>query len=213
MINSNRIRFPVTLVVLVMACTIVLSSNNAQAQDILLNDDFESGLGNWTATDNAGLYTGGTYATSGSNAGRMTDGMLTLTTPLLLDTLGYTDVNIDFNIKWNTASGTRRLYTYFSSDNGASWDELGRFTYSENYDYTLTEGLVTGGYDGSSFTDESLFRFSFYDSGGPHVYVDDVVITGSPEFVAPAVPEPTSVALWALLGLGMVGIYRKRRPQ
>ena len=162
---------------------LLFTAGNARAATTLINDDFETGtLENWIPTaGGAGLYTyvsGTNYATSGTYALDVKkNSQATLTNPLPLDLLDFTSVTISFNDKWVNGSSTRRLYTRYSAD-GVGFTDLGAITSSSSSkSYTLNEGTHT-------FTDLAKFQFSFYDSGGAdmHAYVDDIVISGTPDF-------------------------------
>jgi hypothetical protein len=201
------------------ALAIGLSASFSSAS-VILDNDFEGGtMEDWSATgSDAGLYENGdvvsnmgasdaaiNYAPTGDFS--LWDGRgsssLVLTNPLSLDTEGYTQVTIDFNYKFRNASGTRRLYTGYSSDGGLNWTNLGYVTYSGSKTYTLNEGTYT-------FTDNAKFRFTFSDSGGSAgpAFVDDIVIAGTPDYV-PEVPEPASIAT-GLFGLTLIAGRRRR---
>lgn len=170
------------------------------AQDTLHSNDFENAsMGPWSASgSDAGLYHNGdvvsnmgasdaliNYAPNGEYC--LWDGRggsyLVLTDPLPLASRAYTSVTISFNWVCRNSSGTRRLYTRYSPDNGATWVELGYLTgptaafSSGSKTYTITS-------TGQTFSDQAKFRFDFTDSGGSAgpFFVDDIVITATPEF-------------------------------
>jgi len=173
-----------------------------QAEDVLHDNDFEDGtMGPWIAAGSAGdagLYENGdvvvnmesgdaeiNWAPNGDFSlyvGRG-GGYLELAEPLPLETREYTSVTISFNYNCREATGTRRLHTRYSSDNGETWTSLGQVTHSGSQSYTITSS-------DHDFTDEALFRFTFSDTGGRAgpFFVDDVVITASPEWVPPPPP-------------------------
>jgi fibronectin-binding autotransporter adhesin len=174
-----------------MLLFLVVMRGSARA-DVLVSNNFEdASMGAWEAVgSDAGLYqdgdivsnmagdeTNATYATSptyciwdgrGSSYLQMTESM-----PLIAK--GYTDLTISFNYKIRNALGTRRINTYFYD--GSSWQSLGYVTYSGSKSYSLNSGSYT-------FTDEARFRFTFADSGGAAgpAFIDDVVITATPDF-------------------------------
>jgi hypothetical protein len=196
---------------------LALTSAASFGATILVNDTFETGtLGSWSASgSDAGLYMNGElksnmgaadalidYAPTGSYS--LWDGRggsnLFLTNPLQLDTQLYTSLTISFNYKFRGASGTRRLYTAYSDDGGATYTDLGYVTYTGAKTYTMAEGTYT-------FTDAAVFRFAFADSGGAAgpAFIDDIVISGTPDFL---VPEPSAALLG---GLGALLLLRRRR--
>ena len=156
---------------------------------VLIFNDFESGtLEDWTATgSDAGLYQNGDivgnmgaadadidYAPNGQFC--MWEGRggshLDLTNPLPLASSGFTSVTIEFKHNFRNGSSTRRLRTFYSPDNGTTWQELGFVTFSGTKSYTLTP-------ESHTFTDLAKFRFSFGDSGGAAgpAFIDDVKIS------------------------------------
>jgi hypothetical protein len=198
--------------------TAALSSISAHAATILVNNNFETGtLESWTAVGvDAGLYRNGDvvgnmgtadalidYAPNGEYAmweGRL-NSYLELTNSLPLDTQGYTQISVSFNYIFRNGSGTRRLRVEYSSDGGSNWETHPSFaTGSGSANFVFNEADY-------SFTDDAKFRFTFADSGGAAgpVFIDDVVISGMPEYI---IPEPSA----ALLGsLGMLCLLRRRR--
>lgn len=171
----------------------------ARAQNVLIDDDFESGtLESWTAASGTALYTypgtGTDYSTSPTHAANLpkAGGKLTLTNPLLLNTKGYTNVTIRFYHKWLNGTTTRRLNLQYAAD-GANFVNLGYVTSGNSSPCTITikEGKTgsTGsnctldtGYNGAAFTDTAKFRLSNDASATADVraYVDDILITAIP---------------------------------
>jgi hypothetical protein len=171
----------------------------ARAQNVLLDDDFESGtLESWTASSGTALYTysgtGTDYSTSPTHAANLpkSGGKLTLTNPLLLHTKGYTNVTIRFYHKWINGTTTRFLNIQYAAD-GTTFATIGRVHSTRTSPCTITirEGVsgTTGsnyeaqpGYNGAAFTDTAKFRLSNDASATADVraYGDDILITAIP---------------------------------
>jgi hypothetical protein len=163
--------------------------------DVLESNNFENAsMGPWLASgSDAGFYQNGdivgnmsasetnaTYATSGSYCmweGRGGD-VLGLADPLPLATRSYTNLTISFTYKCRNGSGTRKLNTEYAAD-GVTWQSLGFVTTDGSKSYTIDANSYT-------FADLAKFRFRFTDSGGSAgpFFVDDVVITANPHWVA-----------------------------
>lgn len=174
-----------------------VAAKSAAAQDVLVSNDFENAsMCSWTniGTD-AGLYENGDVVSNmGASETNMTfapggsfclwDGnggsYLKQAAPLPLDTRGYTNITIRFNHNFRNGSGTRKLYTEYSSNSGTTWQSLGYVIYSGAKSYTLKEGTYT-------FSDQARFRFLFGDQGGGSgpAFIDDIVITATPEWIPP----------------------------
>ena len=174
------------------------------------------------------------YATTGNGAALVigrSDAMILSAT---LDLSQFDDITISFDVKFIQGSTTRRGELSYSDNGGTSWTSLGQWDTSEivafnggaPYVYedgvsgmsssvTLTNGTAGGtysagtgqninGYDGSVFTNNTLFRFNHNgDNTGRQMYLDNVVISGNSP-----IPEP-SVA--AMLGLAGLALLRRRR--
>jgi fibronectin-binding autotransporter adhesin len=171
------------------------------AQDTLLSNNFEDGsMGPWQAANgtDAGLYENGNvvsnmgsgdasiqYAPNGNFSlweGRL-GSFLELTNPLPLGSRGYTSVTISFNWVCRNSSSSRRLNTEYSPDNGVTWLNLG-FVAGPTATISSGSGTYTLNAPAVTFTDQAKFRFTFTDSGGAAgpFFVDNIVITASPEF-------------------------------
>lgn len=193
----------------------------------LVSSDFEGSLGAWSTSTGASLYTyttGSNYASTGNGAANLpkASGTITLTNPLLLDTQLYTTVTLSFNYEWLNGTTTRFLNIDYAAD-GSSFTTLVRvssgnggtggtpgslsITLSEGTDHSISgSGAIQNTAFLPAFLDTAKFRFMDTASAGAdvRVYVDDIVITGSPTFV----PEPAA----ALLGsLGLLAMLRRRR--
>lgn len=201
---------------------------SANAVTILIDNDFEGSLEDWSATGGTSYYTYGVlpdhnYASGGTGAANLpkSGGGLTLTSGLPLDTQAYTSITISFDYQWMNGTTTRRLNVEYAAD-GSTFTVLGRLTSGNSGgNESIASGSVTllEGTDHSvtgmsiqntgflpSFTDTAKFRFTDIASAGAdvRVYVDNVLITGTPDFI----PEPTT---FALLGLGGLALVLRRR--
>jgi hypothetical protein len=164
-------------------------------EDTILYDDFEQGLGNWSATNGAGLYTysgsGLDYAVQGTNAADETKSgasHIILAQPLPLDSKAYTNITVEFKYIFLNPTSTRRLYLQYAADGINFSNVSGGLTFSGDVSYKLVEGAYT-------FTDNAKFRFVMADSGGADIRVgiDQVRISARPIWVPP--PPPTAMIL------------------
>ena len=200
---------------------------NAQAATTLVSSTFEGSLGDWTASTGASLYTystGTNYASTGNGAANLPkgNGTITLTDALPLDAQGYTSITIGFNYVWLNGTTTRFLNIEYAAD-GINFTQLARVTSGnggspgspgtlsvtllEGTDHTISgSGTILNASFLPSFTDTAKFRFvdSASAAADVRVFVDNITITGTPEYV----PEPRA----ALLGsLGLIALLRRRR--
>ena len=209
----------------------ILACGGVDAATILLSDDFETNLGNWSANGaNATYYsysTGTNYASTGNGAARISGpggaelgpSYIQLTSALAVSSGGYTDLTISFNDKFQNGSTTRRPSVSYSVDGGSNWVFLGSWDSGESgadnvlrsSSIALTPGsapVFTGSWNTKStanvlsFTDNVTFRLGAMGSNTGHfVYFDDIVISSS-------IPEPHT----ALMGsLGLLLLLRRRR--
>lgn len=199
------------------------------AATTLVSSDFEGSLGAWTASTGASLYTyggsGNNFASSGDGAANLpkSGGTITLTNALPLASQAYTSVTISFQYEWLNGTTTRFLEILYAAD-GATFTSLARvssgnggtggtpgslsITLTENLDHTISgSGTILNTSFMPAFLDTAKFRFTDNASAGAdvRVYVDNVLITGSPDFI---VPEPSTALLG---GLGMLCLLRRRR--
>jgi hypothetical protein len=208
---------------------LIFPIGSIQAATTLVSSTFEGSLGAWTysGTAGGGLYTfssGTNYASAGNGAADLpkNGGTITLTDALPLDTQSYTSITVGFNYVWLNGSTTRRLNLDYSAD-GTTWTTLVYVTSGnggapgnpgtlsvtliEGSDHTISgAGTIQNTAFLPSFTDTAKFRFQDVGSAGAdlRVYVDNITITGTPEYV----PEPRAALLG---GLGMLMLLRRRR--
>lgn len=207
----------------------MFSIGSIQAATTLVSSTFEGSLGAWTysGTAGGGLYTfssGTNYASIGNGAADLPKGggTITLTDALPLDTQGYTSITVGFSYVWLNGSTTRFLNIDYAADgtnfttlarvhsgNGGSPGSPGTFsvTLLEGTDHTISgSGTILNTSFLPSFTDTAKFRFQDVGTAGAdlRVYVDNITITGMPEYV----PEPRAALLG---GIGMLMRLRRRR--
>ena len=199
----------------------------ASAATTLVSSGFEGSIGAWS-TSTASLYTfasGTNFASTGNGAADLpkSGGTITLTDPLPLASQGYTSVTLSFNYVWLNGSTTRFLDIFYAAD-GATFTSLARvssgnggapgtpgslsITLTENLDHTISgSGTIQNTSFLPAFLDTAKFRFTDNASAAAdvRVYVDNILITGSPDFV---VPEPSTALLG---GLGLLCLLRRRR--
>jgi len=211
-----------TACIILAAALGIISANGATT---LVSSDFETGLGAWTTSTGASLYTfssGHNYASGGNGAANLpkSGGTITLTDGLPLATQDYTSITISFDYQRQNATTTRFLVVEYAAD-GTNFTELARRATGTNQtvfsaSITLTEDAdhsVTGDMNLSNaaflpaFTDTAKFRFRDISSAGADVrsYVDNITITGTPDFI---IPEPSAALLG---GLGALLLLRRRR--
>lgn len=204
---------------------LIIATNSLSAV-VLIHDDFEGSLGNWSAEGGASLYnhpgTGINLATKGSGAAGVpaafNEGILTLTNSLMLHSNQATSVTISFNYEWDQTNATRYICVDYSLDGGKTWsDEIGSinswgsftgFKTLGSFSKTLEEKAL------GSFTDELKFRIRGKDGGQTvTAFIDEIEIIGAD--VQPItktkddIPEPSSLLI--ALSASMMAMFRFRR--
>ncbi len=215
-----------SLLLPVIALCVTAASSHAATT--LVNSTFEGSLGAWSTSGSASLFTfssGSNFASTGNGAANLpkAGGTITLTDALPLNTQAYTSVTIGFNYEWLNGSTTRKLEIQYAADgstfttlatltsgNGGTGGTPGSLsiTLLEGTDHTISgSGTILNTSFLPSFLDTAKFRFvdSASASADVRVFVDDILITGSPTFT---VPEPSAALLG---GLGMLALLRRRR--
>lgn len=194
--------------VTMMVCALLALPPSVAAQDVIISNNFDNAsLQDWTAAGGASLYTysgeGTDYSASTPNAADLpkSGGNIYLTNPLPLATKGYESITISFNYKRMNATTTRFLVVEYTSDGGETYTELCRkatgsngvlfsasITLIKDEDHSVTGdmSILNTGYL-PAFTDTANFRFSDSSSAAADVrsFIDDIVITAEPEWVAP----------------------------
>jgi autotransporter-associated beta strand protein len=201
--NHSQSLFPLMTIIAGFA----LASSSAHA-DTLISSNFESDLGAWTAGGGGALYTyssGTNYAPVGTGAANLpkSGGTITLIDALPLGVRGYTGVTVAFRNTWLNGTTTRFLYVQYAADgvnfvnlahvslgngatNAASSVTLNVTTTAANQVTVLNMTEDSPAYTGAALTDTAKFRFIDLASAGADVraYVDDIVITATPDFGA-----------------------------
>lgn len=193
---------------------------------VLISDDFEGSLGNWTTQGEASLYTypgsGMNFATKGNGAASVQtgwdEGILTLNKRLLLKSVKASSVTISFNYEWDTTSATRYVCIDYSKDSGDTWSNKegdisswGSFTGIRTlgkFSKTLEKEEIGG------FTDEFKFRLRGKSGGQPvSAFIDNIEIIGADIIAGPTVkddiPEPSTLVL-VVLALSLTALSRRR---
>ncbi len=152
--------------------------------------DFESGWGIWT--DGGGdcyLYTAGTYAYGGNNAGGIQDNSgvassFYMTNGADVHTAGYTKLEIEFYFIAISMDNTKEDFwvQYFD---GSAWHTVASFVKGIDFDngvfYVATVNIFEVDY---TFPSDMKIRFMCDASGNrDDVYIDDIRITASNEMI------------------------------
>ena len=161
------------------------SSNNwSETWTTLTFDDFEGGFGNYTdgGTD-CSLYTGGTYAHQGSNAGDIQDDTASScfyhTSGIDVDTPGYTSIKVDF---WFYADGNEPgegfWVQYFD---GSIWNIVA--AYAEGVEFVngqFYHEIVWINETGYTFPSNMQIKFQCNsDSNWDDFYIDEVYVNAT----------------------------------
>ena len=195
---------------------------------VLLNDDFESSLGNWQAEGSASFYDyagqGINFATTGNGAAAVEaswdEGILTMNKRLLLKSIQASSVTISFDYEWDTTSATRYICIDYSNDGGRSWsNDLGDISSWGSFTGIRTLGKFTKTLKKEtvgSFSDEFKFRIRGKSGGQPvSAYIDNLEIIGTDIIAGPTVkddiPEASTLA-WLVL-IAAMAFLRGSRPR
>ncbi len=185
-------------------------SMSVQAAEIY-SENFNSGLGDWTAKDNnydgytweqnnnsSWNFTGGSggFAIADSYSSWADDWYDTLVSPII-DVTGMTDLTVSAQISYQHDTEGGYADVAYSTDNGATWKPIDEWT--ETY-----QGAASWNIDLDTGVTGFMLAFEYYQPEWSYYeyQVDDIVVEGS------AVPLP--VAVW-LLGSGILGIMGLRK--
>jgi hypothetical protein len=164
----------------------------------LTYDDFEDGFGNYSdGGGDCGLYTGGTYAHQGSNAANIQDNSgdassFYHTSGIDVDTLGYTNIKVDF---WFVAStggggwnnGEDWFVEYY---NGTGWQTVATYVYGTDFTVgSFYHEIVWINETDYSFPSNMQIKFRCDASGNnDDIYIDEIYVN--------ATPTSTNWAVW-----------------
>jgi len=168
-----------------------ITVSSAPAQTELSFTDFEGGWGIWTdGGGDCSLYTGGTYAWSGSNAADIQDNSgvassFYLTNGVDIHTAGYAKLEIEFYFIAVSMDNTKEDFwvQYFD---GSTWHTVATFARNIDFDnnvfYVATVSVFESDY---TFSTDMKIRFMCDASGNrDDVYIDDIRITASTDIAS-----------------------------
>lgn len=146
----------------------------------LINDDFESGWGNWTdgGTD---AYLTSNFAIDSQCFGLQDDtstSVATLTNAL--DLTEYAQVYLDFSFLVQSLETGESFFVEYSDDGGSSWATVKEYLNDTDFvddgtRYNPSHTLDPASYN---FTNDAKFRFRSNTSGNSDdIYIDEVVIS------------------------------------
>ncbi|WP_395064246.1 LamG-like jellyroll fold domain-containing protein [Flavobacterium sp.] len=157
------------------------------SQTVLYSENFESGIGTWTA--GANVSQSGTAPYQGSNSARFRGNSgMTLTSPIAgISTLGYNKVDVKFFLRANANVGESVTLQYRPST-AAAWVDVRTYTIG-SAGSGLKDMNVIGSYHAffgtiyattSTFAATSQFQFtSNLTNSGRFFYLDNLSITGT----------------------------------
>ncbi len=145
-------------------------------QNPVFCEDFENGLGNWTATGNWGImnYEGSNVLTDSpsGNYSNMQNRSVTLTNPVSLS--GIINPVLSFRCKYELESSYDYVHLEVSA-NGTNWTALDSFT-------GIISSWVNKNYSLSNYTNGQVYlRFriqSDWSQTADGIYIDDIAMTG-----------------------------------
>lgn len=162
-----------------------ITVTSAPTTETLSFTDFESGWGIWhDGGRDCKLYTGGTYAWSGSNAADIQDNSgvassFYMTNGEDVSTPGYVQLDVEFYfIAISMENGEDFFVQYYD---GSSWNNVADFVrgvdFNNNTFYVATVTILESGY---TFPTNMKLRFMCDASGNrDDVYIDDITVTAS----------------------------------
>lgn len=161
---------------------LIISSSISRAQTVVLFDNFESGITNWTLTGTWGLTTNDSYSGSNSltespngNYGNMKSMTATLTNGINLS--GYLGAELSFWGKYSIEKAFDYMYLEISKDGGSTYSTIDKFT-GDSLTWTKFNYNI-GGLAGYA---NVKVRFRFVSDQAVNkdgMYIDDFKITAS----------------------------------
>jgi len=157
--------------------------DTSAAWNELTYDDFEAGWGNYTdGGADSSLYTGGTYAHQGTNAAHIQDDSGTasafwLTTPIDVDTPGYTEIKVEFWYRGESMESNEDFWLQYY--NGTNWQTVQTWAQGIDFNngvfYSESVSIPEGTY---TFPTNMQIRFMCDASSDfDHVYIDEIRIS------------------------------------
>jgi PKD repeat protein len=164
----------------------------------LLFTDFESGFGLWTdGGGDCSLYTSGTYAVQGNNAGDIQDNSgiassFYLTDGIDIHTPGFVQLEIEFDFIAISMDNTNEDFWVQYYD-GVTWHTVASYAQGTDFQNGVTYSksiiLVEGNY---LFPTDMKLRFTCDASGNADdVYIDNIRLTASLDVLPPDTVTPT----------------------
>ncbi len=152
--------------------------------------DFEGGWGIWTdGGGDCSLYTSGTYAWNGSNAADIQDNSgisssFYMTNGEDVHTPGYIQIDVEFYFIAISMDNTKEDFWVQYYD-GSAWTTIASFARGIDFDnnifYVATVSILESNFN---FPTDMKIRFMCDASGNrDDVYIDDITITASTEFI------------------------------
>lgn len=168
------------------ACTVTVSGGGGGSWNELLNDDFESGWGNWqngwanwTAVASEASLTNANAvgAQCAYLMGDISNSVISLSAPL--DLTDYSNLKIDFSFVVGGFGVLQDFWVQFSGNDGVTWQMIDDLVLGMDF-----SNGVRG--HASLVIDRERFNFSSQSrlrigcdrvDGGDHVFVDDIVVS------------------------------------
>ena len=171
---------------LAATCTATVSGGGGGSWSVLLNDDFETGWGNWQSdwanwagnVSDAVLTNANAIGTQCVDLkGKTTSSVMSLSAPL--DLTAYDNLKIGFSYQAENFAGLQDFWVQFSGNDGVTWQMID--------DAVVTKDFVNGVRTNASFiisrkhypfSAQSRLRIGNNKSGGgEHLFVDQIVVS------------------------------------